>query len=101
MSIENLNLIELQKFESLIPELAGFASRLLVKTYDDFIRVLYQDIDEVISLIQENLETRVKDSEDRLTIEIIGLLRRSGYNATHDAKIGGHAGIVIRKKDFI
>jgi hypothetical protein len=101
MSIENMSLLNLKEMERDIPGLSGFPSRLLAKTYNDFITVLYKDIDSAISYIQENPEIRVNDTEDRLTIDIIGSLRCFGYNVTHDTKIGGHADIVVRKAEFI
>lgn len=101
MGIENMSLLDLKKLERDIPGLSGFPSRILAKTYNEFIDVLYKDIDSVISYIQENPETRVGDTEDRLTIDIIGSLRCYGYIATHDTKIGGHADIVVRKSEFI
>jgi hypothetical protein len=39
---------------------------------------------------QENPELRRNDGEDRLTIEIVNVLRGMGYNAGHETKIGGH-----------
>ncbi|MEH2278671.1 MAG: hypothetical protein V7K40_28780 [Nostoc sp.] len=102
MSIENLSLLELQKYEANIPELSGFISRILTKTYDDFIEVLYKDIDTVIFAKEENPELYQSDKkEDRLTVEIMQQLRRMGYQASHDTKIGGHADIVVRKKEYI
>ncbi len=95
-----LSLRHLQGLEDLIPGLDGFASRLLVATYDDFIERLYKDIDKVIYLLEENPELRQSDTEDRLTIEIRNNLRCMGYNADHDSKIGGHADLVVRKSDF-
>jgi hypothetical protein len=68
---------------------------------DDLIRNLYKDIDQVISQIQKNPELRQKDTEDRLTIEIVNLLGSLGHEASHDTKTGGHADIVVTKNDFL
>jgi hypothetical protein len=100
MSIETLNLRQLQELENHIPELAGFPSRILAETYDDFIKELYRDIDRIIYRIQENPELRQNDKEDRLTIDIENQLCCLGYNASHDSKVGGHADLVVRKGDF-
>jgi hypothetical protein len=96
-----LSLRYLRAQEKFVPGLAGFPSRLLVETYDDFIKILYRDIDNVIYQIQENPELRQSDTEDRLTIEIVNNLRCMGYDAAHDSKIGGHADLVIKKGNFI
>ena len=68
---------------------------------DDLIRNLYKDIDKVISQIQENPELRQKDTEDRLTIDIVNSLHNLGYDVSHETKIGGHADIVVKKNDFL
>jgi hypothetical protein len=101
MSIENLSLSELQKFEPHMPGLAGFPSRVLATKYEDFIEVLYSDIDKIIYQIEENPELRQTDTEDRLTIEIKNILCMIGYNASHDSKVGGHTDILVKKNDFL
>jgi hypothetical protein len=100
-NIEDFSLKELQDLESHIPELSGFISRVLAKTYDEFIDVFYADIDTIINQIQKNPELRKNDSEDRLTIEIEGLLNTMGYDASHDEKVGGHADLLVKKKTFL
>lgn len=67
----------------------------------DFIGQLYKDLDRVIYQIERNPELRQQDGEDRLTIEIVGSLRSSGYSANHDCKIGGHVDLTVEKNDFI
>ncbi|MCL1495702.1 MAG: hypothetical protein M1G31_33890 [Pseudanabaena sp. Salubria-1] len=62
---------------SQLPKLAHFASRALVDTYDEFIKILHQDIDEIIQDIQENPELKQNDSEDRLTLDTLVNLRGS------------------------
>jgi hypothetical protein len=68
---------------------------------NDFIRNLHEDLDKVISQIQENPELRQSDKEDRLTIDIVNQLRCLGYEASHDSKIGGHVDIVVRESDCL
>jgi hypothetical protein len=68
---------------------------------DDLIRNLYKDIDKVIYQIQENPELRQKDTEDRLTIDIVNPLRTLGYDVSHETKIGGHVDIAVRKNDVL
>jgi HEAT repeat protein len=72
-----------------------------VESDGNFISQFYKDIDKVIYQIQKNPELRQKDGEDRLTIEIVGALRSSGYNANHDCKNGGHVDLAVEKDDFI
>lgn len=96
-----LSLRKLQEFEDDIPGFAGFPSRALADTYDEFIKILYKDIDEIIYRLQENPELHEKDTEDRLTIEIKNNLCSMGYNAFHDSKIGGHADLAVKKGNFL
>jgi hypothetical protein len=95
------NLRGLQELESLIPELAGFPSRILAETYDEFIQILYKDIDKIIYQLQENPELLQNDTEDRLTLDIVNSLRCIGYSASHDPKIGGHVDLAVKKGNFI
>jgi hypothetical protein len=94
------SLRNLQKLENLIPGLARFPSRILADTYDEFIHVLYEDIDTIIYQLQENPELLQNDTEDRLTISIINNLRCMGYNSSHESKIGGHVDLAVTKGNF-
>ncbi|WP_417787514.1 hypothetical protein [Stutzerimonas xanthomarina] len=82
--------------------LAGLANsikRYTLTTYSQFVDVLYADLTEALSIIQENPELRQEDEEDRLTIEIVSILRGMGYNAEHERKVGGHTDISVRGRD--
>jgi HEAT repeat protein len=68
---------------------------------DNFIRNFYEDLDQVISNIQENPKQRQKDTEDRLTIDIVNQLRCLGYYAEHDSEIGDHVDIVVKKNKLL
>jgi hypothetical protein len=59
-------------------------------TYSEFAKQLYEDIDNLIFDMQAGREIRQKDTEDRLTDDILRGLRRVGYTAIHDGKTGGH-----------
>lgn len=100
MEIGDLSLKELEKFEDKIPEFAGFISRNLVDNYNDFIKILYKDIDKIVFLKQENPELYQKDPENRITIDIVMSLKIMGYNAAHDTKIGGHTDISVKKNNY-
>lgn len=82
-------------FEDLVPEIGDFASRLLIKNYQDFINRLYVNIDKIISELQKNPEILQHDSEDRLSISIKSSLNSMGYKASHDQKIGGHCDLIV------
>lgn len=65
-------------------------------TYAEFIEQLYADIDEVIYDLQSTRELRQEDCEDRISLDIIVVLNRQGYQATHDSKTGGHVDLSVR-----
>ncbi len=78
------------------PDVARFLDRLLVQTYDDFIEILYQDLDRAIAKLEEDPLIREDDGEDRLTAEILSMLSQHYETASHDEKIGGHADMVVK-----
>lgn len=85
-----------------IPGLSAFIRRKTASSYEQFVNSLYTDLDEIVAIIQENPELRKNDDENRLTIEIVGMLRAYGYSAGHDTKVGGHTDISVRgKKNFL
>jgi hypothetical protein len=92
------NLIDLHS--KLDPTFGNYWHRSLIDNYDDFLKCLYKDLDQIVDLIQENRELRQNDSEDRLTVEIVGHLKQLSYTAFHDPKIGGHVDILVQKKRF-
>ena len=64
--------------------------------YDDFVTILYEDLDVCIQEFQKSPELRQNDSEDRLTEELNAQLRRLGYDATHDTSAGGHVDVTVK-----
>jgi len=94
--IGSLTIAQLEEYEALRPDLALIGKRLMVTSYERFVEVLYEDLDECIRYIEEDPKIRRTDSEDRLTSELIGMLRSRGYDASHDETIGGHSDIVVR-----
>lgn len=79
-----------------VPGLPNLIKRHTLTTYQEFVDVLYNDINEIVAILQENPELRKEDEEDRLTIEIVGMLKTMGYNADHERKVGGHTDISVR-----
>ncbi|MCP6759515.1 MAG: HEAT repeat domain-containing protein [Fischerella sp. CENA71] len=91
--------INCQFYNSEIYQQADEAENLGFK--NNFIKNFYKDIDKVIYQIQENPELRQKDTEDRLTIDIVNLLCSLGYDSSHELKIGGHVDLAVRTSDFV
>ena len=98
LAIQDFTVAQLRALAPVIPGVGPFFDRLLARDYEDFLRVLYQDIDSIIGGFQENPELLRNDGEDRITSELKRSLRLLGYAATHDEKIGGHSDLVVRGK---
>jgi len=101
ISFEDLTLRQLKIYEPFVPGLARFPSRLLADTYDKFIDQLYTDIDKIISLLEENPQFYQDDPEDKITLEIKNHLLTMGYDASHEARMGGHVDLAVRKNDYL
>lgn len=85
------------------PATALYVERALANTYDRFIKILYQDVDRIISLFQTRKQTYHDASEDTISMTLADQLLTLGYNATHDTKNGGHMDLHIKSKrqDFL
>lgn len=70
--------------------------RATITKYEDFVRVLYSELDMIIEDLEDNPELMLSDSEDRITIDIVGRLKTLSYDAAHERKIGGHVDISVR-----
>jgi hypothetical protein len=92
-------LADFQNNPTLRPDCTDFADFVLVRTHEEFLSVLYRNIDKCIKLMEEDPSIRQDDGEDRLTDDFKLFLRAKGYQATHDEKIGGHCDLVVRQHD--
>lgn len=103
-SLESLTVADLIRLGDIRPDLAQVGRRMLinVRTYDYFLEVLYDDLEACLKKIEEDPKVRLKDSEDRLSQEIIGMLHSMNYDAGHDELLGGHSDVVVRAgKDYL
>ncbi len=99
MTADLLDNLSFKQMRILFPELARACERRLVETYDEFVDLLLGDIDDGLRALERNPELRQKDSEDRLTIELVNFLRARSYNATHESKHGGKVDILVEHLD--
>lgn len=100
-----MTVITLQDLERYATKRAVQATLRRVKiseegTYDEFICQLYEDIDQLINRMQSGPELRQKDSEDRLSADILGGLSLLGYEAVADGKTGGHVDLSVKMGEF-
>lgn len=94
-ALESMTLAELARLGDLNPSYARIVDRILVQNYEDFIRVLYADIDQCVIQMERNRELRQDSSEDHLTVELVSMLTVMGYTAVHEAKTGGHVDLIV------
>jgi hypothetical protein len=94
--------VRLGEFEKLFPEqsqhVRDFFERERIRargTYIQFVSRLYRDIDSIANYMQANRHLRQKDSEDRLTLDLLSGLRQLNYMVHHDAQTGGHVDIDV------
>lgn len=98
-------MISVSDFSKLMPDrfLRAAINRSRLRssgTYPEFIEQLYLDIDDQLYDMQAGRELRQKDSEDRLSADIVCGLRRHGYTAVGDAKHGGHIDVSVELGEF-
>ncbi|MBM3114968.1 hypothetical protein [Jeongeupia naejangsanensis] len=70
--------------------------RMLVEEYSDFVDVLYDDLDEIVDVLQRRKQIYCAASEDEITMALVDQLVARGYQATHDTKNGGHIDIYVQ-----
>ncbi|MFY4258655.1 hypothetical protein ACOTCG_13735 [Achromobacter xylosoxidans] len=81
------------------PRTQLYFRRQLAETYEEFMSVLYEDIDAIVRKAQERKQIYHDATEDTITMFIVDLLSERGYEAHHDPKQGGHVDIMVRGKD--
>lgn len=82
------------------PEFSALFSKCFVQTYDEFLELLYKQIDLSIDELQSNAELLRKDGEDRLTVSIKSILKAKGFDVTHDEKHRGHCDLLVKLNSF-
>ncbi|MBD2793956.1 hypothetical protein ID852_09585 [Xenorhabdus sp. 42] len=98
---ENITIAQLKILALGDRNTSDFLAHYLCNSYEDFLKILYKDLDECIKFMEEDPKVRRDDTEDRLTTDIIHHFRVKGYQATHDEMIGGHVDIAIRYRNYM
>ena len=96
MKLETFTLDDLRGLSQIAPKLSNFADRILVNSYETFVDVLHRDIDLCILQMEEEPKIRQNDCEDRLSTDIVNMLRCYSYDASREQSIGGHCDISVR-----
>jgi hypothetical protein len=84
------------------PELKIFMARHKVDSFENFIPILYADIDDIIEDMQRHRTMHpTTKTEDQLTEHILAQLRCKQYSAERDSDIGGHGDMCVQKNGFL
>lgn len=81
----------------------NFFARLSAKTFDRFVEVLHDDIDEIVKLMEANPQRHNQDGEDKLTFFIASMLKQRHYRAELGIAKGGSLDLNVEghEEDFV
>ncbi|WP_155633062.1 MULTISPECIES: hypothetical protein [Burkholderia cepacia complex] len=68
------------------------------ETYEEFVSVLYRDLDEIFQRLESSRPVYYKASEDAITTAIVHQLKMASYVANHDADNNGHCDLVVESR---
>lgn len=77
------------------PMIKNFLRRLEVKTYDEFLDVLYDDIKIAVERLEQSPQLYVDESEDATTQRLLDTLFGMTYSTHHNLQLGGNVDITI------
>lgn len=81
------------------PVFSATFSRFAPRDEQNFVDILYQDIDGIISRLQDQAKIIHSESEDQITLRIISCLDMyESYSVTHDGFVNGHCDFVVTHK---
>lgn len=80
-------------------ELLEQLNRLNPRNYEEFINLLYKDLDFVVGLIEADAKDFHDASEDELNRQIVRLLTARFYAASHDHDEGGHVDVRVASRN--
>jgi hypothetical protein len=67
----------------------------LVNDYKDFIEVLYDELDLILTKLETNPQFYYSDDEDKITHSIVTMLQMRNYAATQGTTSGGNVDITV------
>ncbi|MBP0588703.1 hypothetical protein J8I87_03015 [Paraburkholderia sp. LEh10] len=69
--------------------------RVTTETYEEFVELLYEDLDQILGDLEDRKKYFAEASEDQISDAIISDLKRFGYSAHHDKDTNGHVDITV------
>lgn len=100
---ESMTWAELDTRMRSVPGGKNFVARMRARSFDEFIHVLHQDIDEVIKSMESNPQRHAKEDEDGLTYFIATMLKQRQYRARQGEVRGGSVDLTVEghQDDFV
>lgn len=86
---EKQTLAELEAAMESVPGGAKFLQRVVVSSFEQFIALLHEDIDDIVREMESNPDHLQEANEDGLTYFIEVMLRQRSYRAAKGARSGG------------
>ncbi len=72
----------------------------LAETHPQRVTAVNKGIDYACNLLEQSKNKKQGLGEDQITVDICNMLTTAGFDASHDANVGGHCDIVIKGKDL-
>ena len=76
--------------------LKNLFERKLACDYQQFVHILYEDLDDSLAHLTQSRHLYKNSSEDQLSLQIISFLKGRYYDAEHDPQHGGHVDILVK-----
>ncbi|HIF8866491.1 TPA: hypothetical protein ACX6DV_000384 [Vibrio cholerae] len=90
--------VSMQRILSASPDIRALIERSLPTTYEQFVKRLYIDIENVISTTEAGKQFHQEKSEDELSDHLLSQLVHLYPSAKHDVQKGGHCDIHIQTR---
>ena len=95
MSKDKLTLAKLHTLASNDVFIENLLRRLTVKTYEEFLDVLYDDLMLAVHRLEQNPQHYTEEQEDATTQRLLDILFGMSYTASHDMQSGGNVDVTI------
>jgi hypothetical protein len=95
MTGTNLTIENLEFLGDHDPMIKNFLRRVRVKTYDEFLDVLYDDIKIAIERMEQSPQLYMDEGEDATTQRFLDVLYGMTYSTHHNLQLGGNVDITV------
>lgn len=93
---KNFSLADVEALISRTPNAQNLLRKELASSYDEFVEILYDELDIVIATLEANPQFYYSDDEDTITHHIISMLKMRNYAATQGTTTGGNVDVTVQ-----